>query len=50
MSNPAIEPKHRKYVWGSDTLSFARIFGGKCGKNLMDTAAKTGIEAAKLYF
>ena len=28
-------------------LSFARKFGGKYGKTLMDTATKTGIEAAK---
>ena len=28
-------------------LSFARKFGNKYGKNLMDTATKTGIDAAK---
>ena len=28
-------------------MSFARKFGGKCGKKLMDTATKTGIDAAK---
>ena len=28
-------------------LSFARKFGDKCGKKLMDTATKTGIDAAK---
>ena len=28
-------------------MSFARKFGGKYGKNLMDTATKTGIDAAK---
>ena len=28
-------------------LSFARIFGDKYGKKLMDTATKTGIDAAK---
>ena len=28
-------------------LSFARKFGNKYGKNLMDTATKTGIDAVK---
>ena len=30
-----------------DFLSFARRFGDKYGKQLMDTATKTGIDAAK---
>ena len=41
------EPKYRKYGKGYGFLSFARIFGYKCGKKLMDTAMKTGINAAK---
>ena len=42
------EPKFRKYVKGYGFLSFARKFGGdKYGKTLMDTATKTGIDAAK---
>ena len=36
-----------KYVKGYVFLSFARKFGDKYGKNLMDTATKTGIDAAK---
>ena len=28
-------------------LSFAKKFGTKYGKNLMDTATKTGMDAAK---
>ena len=28
-------------------MSFARKFGDECGNKLMDTATKTGIEAAK---
>ena len=28
-------------------MSFARKFGNKCDKKLMDTAIKTGIDAAK---
>ena len=41
------EPKYRKYVKGYGFLSFARRFGDKYGKELMDTATKTGIDAAK---
>ena len=41
------EPKYRKYVKGYDFLSIARKFGDKYGKKLMDTAAKTGIDAVK---
>ena len=41
------EPRYRKYVKGYDILSFARKLGDKYGKKLMDTATKTGIDAAK---
>ena len=41
------EPKFRKYVKGYGFLSFARRFGDKYGKKLMDTATKTGMDAAK---
>ena len=41
------EPRIRKYVKGYGFLSFARKFGDKYGKKLMDTATKTGIDAAK---
>ena len=41
------EPKHRKFVQGYCFLSFARKFGDKYGKKLMDTATKIGIDAAK---
>ena len=43
----SLEPKYRKYVKGF--LSFARKFGDKCGKRLMDTVTKTGIVAAKTH-
>ena len=33
----SLEPKYRKYVQGYGFLSFARKFGDKYGKNLMDT-------------
>ena len=42
-----LEPRTRKYIEGYGFLSFAKRFGDKCGKKLMDTATKTGIEAAK---
>ena len=41
------EPKYRKYVKGYGFLSFARKFGDKYGKKLIDTTTKTGIDAAK---
>ena len=41
MRYPA-EPRFRKYVKGYSFLSFARKFGNKYGKKLMDTATKTG--------
>ena len=41
------EPRFRKYVKGYGFLSFARKLGDKYGKKLMDTATKTGIDAAK---
>ena len=41
------EPKFRKYVKGYGFLSFARKFGDKYGKKLMDTATKARIDAAK---
>ena len=43
----SLEPKYRKYVKEYDVLSFARKFGEKYGKKLMDTATKAGIDAAK---
>ena len=43
----SLEPNYRKYVMGYIFLSFARKFGGRCGKKLMDTATKTGLDAAK---
>ena len=36
--------KFGKYVEGYGFLSFARKFGEKYGKELMDTAKKTGID------
>ena len=41
------EPKFRKYVERYGFLSFARKFGDKYGRKLMDTVTKTGIDAAK---
>ena len=39
--------KDRKYVEGYGFLSFARNFGDKYGKKLMDAATKIEINAAK---
>ena len=44
------EPKFRKYVKGYDFLSFGRKFRDKYGKKLINTATKTGIDAAKTAF
>ena len=41
------EPRFRKYFKGYGFLSFARKIGKKYGKKLMDTATKTGMDAAK---
>ena len=43
----SLEPKYRKYVQEYDFLSFARKFGDKYDKKLMDTATKTGLDAGK---
>ena len=42
------EAKLRKYVKEYGFLSFARKFGDKKARKLMDTALKTGIDATKL--
>ena len=41
------EPKYRNYVEGFWLLSFARKFDDKYAKKIMDTATKTGVDAAK---
>ena len=41
------EPRFRKYIKGYGFLSFARKFGDKYDKKLMDTARKSGIDAGK---
>ena len=41
------QPKFRKYAKGYAFLLFARKFGKKYGKILMDTATKTEMDAAK---
>ena len=43
----SIELKFRKYGKGYGFLSFARKSNNKYGKKLIDTATKTGIDAAK---
>ena len=46
----SLEPKYRKFVQGYGFLSFARKYGDKYSKKLMDTATKTEIDAAKNCF
>ena len=41
------ETRYRKFVKDYGFLSFARNVGYEDGKKLMDTATKTGIDAAK---
>ena len=41
----SIDPRFRKYV--QDFFLFDKNFGNKYCKKLMDTATKTGIDAAK---
>ena len=43
----SLERRKRIYAEGYGFLSLAIKFGDKCGKMLMDTATKTGIDAAK---
>ena len=43
------EPRFKKYVKGYGFLSFSLKFADKYGKKLMDTATKTGIDAAELH-
>ena len=38
----SLKPTYRRYVKGYGFLSFARKFGDKYGKKLMDTATKVG--------
>ena len=47
MRRYSIEPRTRKYVKGFGFLSFARNLSNKYGKQLLDTAAKTEINALK---
>ena len=43
----SLEPNYSKYVQGYGFLSFQRKFGDTYDKKLIDTATKTGIDAAK---
>ena len=45
----SIEPRERRYVKGYGLMSFARKFGNKCGKKLMNTAIKTGTNFNSKY-
>ena len=45
----SIEPRERRYVKGYGFMSFPRNFGNKYGKNLMNTAIKTGTNFNSKY-
>ena len=45
----SIEPRERRYVKRYGFLSFARNFGNKYGKKLMNTAIKTGTNFNSKY-
>ena len=45
----SLQPKYRRYVNGYGLFSFARKFGDKYDKKLMNTATKTEINAAKKF-
>ena len=45
----SIEPRERRYIKGYRFLSFARIFGNKYGKKLMNTVIKTGANFNSKY-
>ena len=45
----SIEPRKRRYIKGYGFLSFARNFGNKYGKKLMNTAIKTGANFNSKY-
>ena len=45
----SLEPEYIKYVKGYEFLSFARNFGDKYGKKLMNTAIKTGTNFNSKY-
>ena len=46
----SLEPRKRKYVQGYGFLLFPGKIGNKYGETLMDSATKTGIDAAKTAF
>ena len=46
----SLEPKYRKNVQGYGFLSFAKKFGDKYGKKLMDTATKNRNKCCKNCF
>ena len=45
----SIEPRERRYIKAYSFLSFARNFGNKYGKKLINTAIKTGTNFNSKY-
>ena len=50
MTRYSEEPRTRRYVEGYGLLPFARNLSNKYEKKLLDTATKTGLNAAKNCF
>ena len=48
MTRYSIEPRTRKYVKGFEFCSFGKSLSNNYGKQLLDTASKTGIDALKV--
>ena len=45
----SIEPRERRYIKGHGFLSFAKNFGNKYNKKLMNTGIKTGTNFSSKY-
>ena len=43
----SVEPRTRKYVTGCGFFSFGRNLSNKYGRQLLDNATKTGLDALK---
>ena len=50
MTRYSIEPRARRYIKGYGFLPFARNLFNKYGKQLLDTATKTELNALKTAF
>ena len=49
MPRYSVEPRTKKYVKGHGFLSFSRNLFNKYGKQLLDTATTTGLNALRTF-